>query len=227
MRIAYLFADHGAEAEALRCYGEVIRYTIDPEPNPHVDRTVQMNLMDETPDIDADWVVCHPECTKYSQMPGVDPDDHENQIPRARELAESCGEHYTIENRPNAPLNDPTTLGGRMFGLPIRYERGFETSFRVPQPPRTARLAENAETSPFFYSERSPAWWRSVKGVGDDYPPEHLAKNVVPMPYIHFLGRAFLEATGRAEHVADYSDYSEQNERERREAENHQLPTSH
>lgn len=205
--IAHLFADYGTEAEALSTYGDVHRYTLEPHDSPFCEATVQMDLVAETPDIEADLVVAHPPCTRWSDMPDVDPEDHPDLIPRARELAEEIGEHYVIENKPAAPLETPTVLEGRMFGLPIKYERAFETSFPVPQPPRNARLTESAETSPFFYSERSPAWWASVKGLRGDYPKEHVAKNALPMAYVDHLARAWLAATGRAEGVADYSDY--------------------
>lgn len=221
--IVHAFADHGVEAEALSTYGDVHRYTIDPKPNEYVTETVQMDLMHETPDVDANLAFVHPKCTKWSDMPGVDPGDHEDQIPRARELCQEIADHYVIENKPKAPLQDPLVLEGRMFGLPIRYDRAFETSFPVEQPVRNARLTEDAETSPFFYSERTPEWWKSVKGIRGDYPKEHLAKNALPLVYVDYVVRAWLDATGRAQGVADYSDYDAEMETARRADANRSL----
>lgn len=195
VRIAHLFADHGVEAEALAAFGNVYRYTIDPRPNRFVDKTVQMDLMQDTPAVQFDLAVLHPKCTRWSDMPDVDPDDHENQIPRSRELAKEIAEDYVIENKPRAPLDDPTVLHGRMFGLPLAYERAFETSFTVEQPPRQQTLTEKT-VSPYFFSDRTAEWWRTTKGYVGDYPKQHLAKNALPAAYVHFLGRQWLESRG-------------------------------
>lgn len=219
--IGHLFADCGTESEALSTFGEVHRWTLDPRPNPFVAETTQMDLAEEMPDAELDLAVLHPPCTRWSDMPDVDPDDHPDLIPRAREIGEAIAEHYIIENKPRAPLNDPVLLRGQQFGLPIKYERAFETSFRVPQPPRQQTLG--SETSPFFYSERSPAWWASVKGLRGDYPKEHVAKNALPLAYVDYLMRAWLEATGRAQGVADYSDYDARMDESRARLENHEV----
>jgi len=221
-RIAHLFADAGVEGEALQSMGTVDRYSLDPKPNAVNDRVVQMDLVEECPPDGYDLAVAHPPCTKWSDMPGVDPDDHPDLIPRAREVCQQIAEDYIIENKPRAPLQDPTHLHGQMFGLPIAYKRSFETSFHVPQPPRQTQLG-NAETSPFFYPERTAEWWKAVKGVRGDYSAEHLAKNALPLQYVDYLTRAWLDATGRSKGNSDYSDYDERRETERRAEENHQL----
>jgi len=205
--IAHLFADHGAEAEALSTFGHVFRFSLDPRPNPFDERAYQIDLEETMPAGQYDLAVLHPPCTRWSDMPDVDPDDHPDLIARARDIGEAIAEDYVIENKPAAPLESPTVLEGRMFGLPIKYERAFETSFPVEQPPRNARLTQSAETSPFFYSERTPQWWASVKGLRGDYPKEHVAKNALPLAYVDHIGRSWLAATGESQGVADYSDY--------------------
>jgi hypothetical protein len=195
MKIAHLFADCGVESEVLSRLGDVTRFTIDPQPTPFVDETVAMDLMDETPSGTFDLALFHPRCTDASDMTSIDgdPDDHVNQIPRAREIADAIAADYVIENKPRDDLRDPTVLNGRMFGLPIAYERAFETSFRVKQPPRERALEEKT-VSPYFYSDRSREWWRTVKGYRGDYPKQHLAKNALPRGYVEHVVRSFLEA---------------------------------
>jgi hypothetical protein len=141
-----------------------------------------------------DLGVFHPKCTKWSRMTSIngDPDDHENQIPRARDLADELCHHYIIENQPKAPLDDPVVLNGKMFGLPIHYERAFETSFSVR--PQVRERGFRSECSPYFSADRSKDWWASVKGYSGDYTKGHLAKNCVPAVYIHTLVRHFLKA---------------------------------
>jgi hypothetical protein len=225
-RILHGFADCGVEAEALSVYGDVYRFTLNPRQNPY-SQVAQMDLSDPDAlpfdDDQFDLAVLHPPCTAYSDMPDANKDgDAPKLVPEARKIGERYAEHYVIENKPAAPLKDPVVLDGKMFGLPLKYERAFETSFPVDQPPRQSTLG--TETSPFFYSERSPAWWRAAKGgIRGDYPKEHVAKNSLPLPYVHHLCRAWMAETGVAEGVADYSDYDAQMDERRAREVNHSL----
>lgn len=228
MRILHGFADCGVESEALSAYGEVTRATINPRENDY-STVVRADLSrpGELPFADGefDLAVLHPPCTAYSDMPDANKHgDAPKLVPEAREIGQRVADHYVIENKPAAPLHSPTVLEGRMFGLPIRYERAFETSFDVPQPPRNARLGEPPETSPFFYSERSPEWWRAAKGgIRGDYPKEHIAKNSIPLPFIHHICRAWMDATEVSGGVSDYSDYDAQMDEKRARAANAEI----
>ena len=221
MILGHFFADHGVESEALAGYGDVIRFSIEPNASIHTE-TVQMDLSEQIPDVSIDLGLFHPPCTVWSTMPGANKDgDAPNLIPRAREIARETCEHWIIENKPGAPLENPTVLNGKQFGLPIEYERAFETSFSVPSPPRQQSL--DTETSPFYYSERSLGWWKSVKGVRGNYPKEHVAKNALPLCYVDFLVRAYLDATGDSRTDSDYSEYDSVMETKRRENANRSL----
>jgi len=203
-RIAHLFADHGVEAEVLSAHGEVHRFTIDPRSNEFVTETTAMDLMEGTPEGNFDLALLHPKCTKWADMPSVDPEDHENQIPRARELGRHIAEEFVIENKPRAPLNNPTVLHGRMFGLPLAYERAFEASFDLIQPPQQTHFGEKT-VSPYFMSDRTKGWWKATKGYRGDYPKQYLAKNAVPAAYVRFIVRSWLESrdTRDADEVQD------------------------
>jgi hypothetical protein len=232
-RILHCFADIGVESEALVTYGDVVRVGINArdtnESEPVKADAYQLPFND---DVTFDLGFFHPVCKRWASLTSIsgDPEEHPNQIPRAREIGEQYCDHYVIENKPQAPLNDPVVLGGQMFGLPIAYERGFETTFRVPQPPRQKQLGNQikVETSPFFFSERSKEWWASVKGYrADRYPKEHLAKNALPAPYVHYLCRAWLkvyeEENNEGAQRPDYSDYDEKMDKRRRTAANQSI----
>jgi len=228
MEILHGFADYGGESEALAAYGDVTRATIDPKPNDYSSTiAVDLSRPDEVPFDEGqfDLAVLHPPCTAYSDMPSANVNgDAPELIEEAREIGQRYADHYVVENKPAAPLAAPVVLEGRMFGLPIKYERAFETSFPVPQPPRNARLGESPETSPFYYSERSPEWWRAAKGgIVGDYPKEHIAKNIVPLPFMHHIARAWLDETRVSEGVADYSNYDAEMDKKRAEAANTSL----
>jgi hypothetical protein len=203
-QFAHLFADHGVEAEVLAAHGTVHRFTIDPRPNEVVAETTEIDLMEENPRGRFDFAFLHPKCAKWTDMPDVDPEDHENQIPRAREIGRRIADDYVIENKPRAPLHDPTVLHARMFGLPLAYERAFEASFPILQPPQQQRFGEKT-VSPYFLSDRTTEWWMATKGYRGDYPKQHLAKNALPAAYVRFVVRSWLESrdTRDAEEAQD------------------------
>ncbi|MFC6756762.1 hypothetical protein ACFQER_08790 [Halomicroarcula sp. GCM10025894] len=235
----------GTESEVLTNYGDVVRVGIAPrdtneslpiKADAHLDVPDKDWYFPISDDVTFDLGVFHPVCSKWADTTSIsgDPDAHENMIPSARNLAEEFCDHHVIENVPRAPLNDPVVLNGRMFGLPIEYERAFETSFRVPQPPRHERFwtdsgsDKTAETSSFFFSERSKRWWASAKHYSPKpYPKQHLAKNCIPAPYIHHVCRAWLkvyeEEHGIDEGRVDYSNYDEEMDLKRKRANNRTL----
>lgn len=223
-------------------YGRVIRIGIDPhDTNDSEPIAADAHIKDEEEEKDWDLPISesvtfdlgvfHPVCSKWAFTTSIsgDPEEHTNMIPSARSIAERYCNYYVIENVPQAPLNNPTVLDGPMFGLPIEYKRAFETNFRVPQPPQHNRFwgedgqEDTAETSSFFFTERSRRWWGSVKGVpGRAYPKQHLAKNVIPGAYIHHICRAWLREFEDDADI-DYSDYDERMEKQRRKATNRSL----
>lgn len=243
--LLHCFADRGAESDALDFYGEVVRVGIDPSDenrshpiraDAHVTRSEGEHGFPIRDDVTFDFGLFHPVCTKWAATTSIsgDPEEHVDMIPSARQIARRYCKYYAIENVPRAPLVDPVVLNGRMFGLPVDYERAFETNFHVPQPPRYDRFltrdgtSHNAETSTFFFSERSAAWWGSVKQYDPDlYPKEHLAKNTVPAPYVHYVCRHWLRAYEEDEGLAagrvDYADYDERMQVARQQQVNMQL----
>jgi len=241
--ILHCFADYGTESEVLSDFGNVVRVGIDPkDTNESIPVKADAHIEDKpwefpiNDDITFDLGLFHPVCSRWAATTSIsgDPDDHENMIPSARILAEKYCDHSIIENVPRAPLNDPTVLNGRMFGMPIEYARGFETSFHVPDPPRERRLlttsgsSQKAETSSFFFSERSKEWWAAVKGYSPrPYPKSHIAKNAIPAQYIYYLVRMWLmvyeEEQGISEGRRDYTNYNQEMDTMRKSDENRQL----
>jgi len=108
-----------------------------------------------------------------------------------------------------------------MFGLPIEYERAFETSFPVDQPPHY-RTFNQADGQPFFYTEYSQEWWATAKGYSPNYSAKHLSRNAVPRPALEYLLRAWIQATD-TEDRPDYSEYGKEMNAKRAKERNTQL----
>jgi hypothetical protein len=193
-RIAHLFADTGIEDEVLHTFGEVVRVGIDPEPNPF-STFIQADACDPPLSGGFDLAIAHPKCQRFSKATaggGSDPEDHPNQIPDAREACQRLADHYIVENVPQAPLHDPVTFTGGMFGMGIHYPRAFETSFYIPQPTRTPRF--RPERGPLAEQGKDGhAWvgtnegWRLAKGYSYHWPARGLKRHAVPAPYLRRL----------------------------------------
>jgi len=197
MQILHAFADTGVECEALSAYGDVTRVGIDPQDNPYTKHVIKADATDIAFDTTFDVGLFHPPCQKWT--PGAQMNDtttdHDNLIPDARALAESCCENWIIENVPQAPLQDPITLNGGMFGLPLHYERSFETNYHVAQPRRQTRLTENEtfdkhhETGGWYGDQKL---WKSVKGYSHSWPSNELKRTAIPRAYLNYLVRPLL-----------------------------------
>lgn len=194
MEILHVFADHGAEAVALSEYGNVTRVTINPRENEYSD-VIQADAR-SLPFSDStqfDLGLFHPPCTKWSTMPSADTENAPNFIPLSREIGEQYCDEWIIENKPSAPLEDATRLNGKMFGIPIKYERAFESTFDLTPTPSEQDI--ETEISPYFYSDRTKEWWCAVKNLPTDFPKQHTAKNALPLQYVNFLMRRYFETT--------------------------------
>jgi len=141
-------------------------------------------------------------------------------IPLSRNIATQHCDEWIIENKPRESLDAEVTLTGYMFQLGIEYERAFETSYPVEQPPRQDKLAE---TSPFYYSEWSKGEWASVKGTDKEIASKaHIAKNTIPSAYLEYLLRYYYRAVD-GEERPDYSEYDKEMDKKRSQEANSAL----
>lgn len=209
IQIFHGFADHGVESEALVAYGEVVRVGLDPRDN-NRSQPIKADC-NQLPFEEGhfDLGVFHPECARFSPVTNIsgDAEDHPNQIPLAREIGERYCDHYIIENRPEAAndekgLETPDggsmfTLDGRQFGIPLRFERAFETSFPVHHRPYQQPLQQ--EISPYFSADRSTEYWRALKGYSGPYTKSAVARNAVPRAFVDFIMREYWHHVGETD----------------------------
>jgi hypothetical protein len=198
-RILHAFADTGVECEMLHGYGRVTRLGIDAEDNPYTDELIVADAHDADKHLSGrfDLGLFHPPCQSWTpgaQQHGTT-DDHPDLIPLAREIARDYCDEWIIENVPQAPLSDPVVLNGGMFGLPLHYERAFETSYHVAQPRRQTRLTEH-ET--FDKHHDTGGWhgdmniWKSVKGYSGSWLAKPFKRCAIPRPYLNYILRPLL-----------------------------------
>lgn len=137
MRILDLFCGAGGASMGLHQYAsEAMIVGVDIEPQPRYPFTfVQADAL-TYPLEGFDFIWASPPCqafTAYKRRP-QHVRERPNLIPAIRGRLEAAGVPYAIENVPGAPLRNPATLCGSMFGLDVRRHRLFETSFPVLAP---------------------------------------------------------------------------------------------
>jgi hypothetical protein len=198
MKILHCFADTGVECEALSAYGAVTRVGIDPTDNPFTDELIACDARELSFNRTFDLGVFHPPCQKWavgSYIEGNPEERHDNLLPVARDLGREYCDNWIIENVPQAPLHQPITLNGGMFGLPLHYERAFETSYHVAQPRQQTRLAgpggfKHHHANGGF--QGSKELWKSAKGYSHDWPSRPLKRSAIPRAYLNYLIRPLL-----------------------------------
>ena len=146
-----------------------------------------------------DFVWASPPCqgfTAYKRRP-VHVKPRENLIPAVRSLLR--GAMCVIENVPGAPLEDPFTLCGSMFGLDVRRHRLFEAhGFTVLAP-----VCNHASQEPRFPPATNRTnrrrtvevgVWRiplevQRKSMGIDWMDLEELSEAIPPAYSEFIGR--------------------------------------
>lgn len=166
----------------------------------------------------ASLVWASPPCQSHTAMRTMhNAKKHADIIPATRELLRAYGGLYIIENVEGAPLEDPITLCGTMFGLGVRgaelrRHRKFETNFAVKQPRcnhginrdvigvygghirnrRRRALSKDRGVADFSIEEGKRAMginWMTLMEMSQAIPPA----------YSEFLGRAALRALEKRE----------------------------
>jgi DNA (cytosine-5)-methyltransferase 1 len=90
-----------------------------------------------------DAVHASPPCQRHSKMTGCRPglaSEYPDLIAPTREMLIDSGLPWVIENVPGAPLKDPITLCGTMFGRELYRHRLFESSVDLLEPAHPAHV---------------------------------------------------------------------------------------
>jgi DNA (cytosine-5)-methyltransferase 1 len=78
-----------------------------------------------------DFIWASPPCQRYSSITQVNGtrENHPDLVAPIREILKASGAAWCIENVEGAPVENPITLCGSMFGLEVKRHRLFETSW--------------------------------------------------------------------------------------------------
>lgn len=163
-----------------------------------------------------DLVWASPKCQRYSAATRQTgrPEEYPDQIPSIRSMLRESHIPYIIENVVGAPLMNPVTLCGSMFGLGVIRHRLFETSFPLPPPPahhhsgsivtgEYVTVAGNGGVPAWTMKERerrglprhvpdemSIGRWREAMGI--PWMSRRTLVQAIPPAYSEWIGRAFL-----------------------------------
>ncbi|MGZ9112265.1 MAG: hypothetical protein ACXW3X_14605 [Rhodoplanes sp.] len=158
-----------------------------------------------------DLVWASPPCQAHTQMKTMhNARKHTDLIPATRALLRAAGVPYIIENVVGAPLENPITLCGTMFGLGVdgadlHRHRRFETSFPVTAP-KCAHKPDRATIGVYggHVRNRRRRPGSASRGVADFTPEQGYAamgidwmtlmelSEAIPPAYSEFLGRKYV-----------------------------------
>ena len=192
---------------------DVVGVDIDPQPRYPFTFVHRDALSFDPAHVRANYHAVHasPPCQRYSTATGAtgNPDDWPDLVDHTRQLLETIGLPYVIENVEGAPLRRDVLLCGSMFGARYRRHRVFElggwTMFGAP----TCRHAEQRRGGPTVDitgnaggRNQTPRPGFPIKYYDADHARElmgmpwasgHGCVEAVPPVYTELLGAALLE----------------------------------
>jgi DNA (cytosine-5)-methyltransferase 1 len=148
-----------------------------------------------------DVIHASPPCQAYSKARNLQGNEHPDLVATVRELLRASGKPYVIENVQGAPLINPITLVGSMFGLRTMRPRLFECSFDVPfvlAPPPAAKHAKmgrppkDGEYVHAVGHMSNVPYCRDAMGI--DWMTQSELAQAIPPAYCEFIGKYLMEA---------------------------------
>lgn len=168
----------------------------------------QADVLALTPEFIGGFDAIHasPPCQDYSKSRKINGTEgkHPRLIEPIREMLVASGKPYVIENVVGAPLLDPITLCGTMFGLRVYRHRLFETNFFIWTPPHVAHT-QGTTLAKSAYSRFADGAqmicvagnnYRRVDGARamgiDWYTTRPELSQAIPPAYTQFIGEQLL-----------------------------------
>lgn len=203
-RLLDLFCCAGGAARGYQMAGyHVTGVDIKPQPRYGGDVFIQGDALEYLARhlFDFDAYHASPPCQAYTKCQRIYNRQHPELIEETRRLLVATGKPYVIENVPGAPLIDPVTLVGSMFGLRTMRPRLFESNVPLPfvlAPPPAARHAQmgrpprEGEYVHVVGNFSGADYARQAMGIG--WMSKQELSQAIPPAYTEWIGRHILEA---------------------------------
>jgi DNA (cytosine-5)-methyltransferase 1 len=157
-----------------------------------------------------DVIHASPPCQRYTIGRKIhnSGERHPDLVGPTRDLLNAIGEPWIIENVPGAPLHDPITLCGVMFGLHVFRHRLFESSVMLMAPAHEKHNGTTGATDGYSTLARGSNGYICVAGhnfireegavaMGIDWMrTRHELAQAIPPAYTEYIGRQLLDALG-------------------------------
>lgn len=152
-----------------------------------------------------DAIHASPPCQAYTVLGGREDLSHyPDLVDAVRERLHAAGVPWIIENVPGAPLREPITLCGAMFGLRSYRHRLFESSVQFVAPThrkhavRVNRRGENRRehwnNGGFITITGDVGVYCGPEAMGVDWMRGNELSQAIPPAYTEYLGRQLLAA---------------------------------
>ncbi len=210
MRLLDLFCGAGGASVGYHRAGfNVVGVDIRPQPHYPFD-FVQSDALEYLANHGHEFDVIHasPPCQRYSKLRYVTGRQYPDMISDVRQLLESIGKPYIIENVPGAPLLNPLMLCGTMFGLRVIRHRMFETMPVIWFAPRQcAHIGKASGNNSASKPRKRPTLenyrYITVTGnsyiaadgrtaMGIDWMTMRELSQAIPPAYTHYIGRMMI-----------------------------------
>lgn len=146
-----------------------------------------------------DAIHVSPPCQAFSNAQRIQGRSHPDLVVRLRVRLKASGKPYVIENVVGAPLHQPLTLCGQMFGLDLYRHRIFETSWLMHVPAHAAhdrpqtKMGRPPKPGEILQVVGNFSGVRQAKrAMGIDWMVRDELREAIPPAYTEFIGRQLL-----------------------------------
>ena len=188
----------GASAGLVRAGFDVVGVDIEPQPH-YPFKFIQGDAL-TVPLEGYDFIWASPPCQRYSKAQKIMGKEHPDLVAPTRERLKESGAQWAIENVVGAPLIDPITLCGTMFGLKVYRHRWFECSFPVDEPPHPEHVAplrkmgRKPQPGDFMHIVGNFSGVKQAREAMDiPWMPRDKLREAIPPAYAEYIGRNALE----------------------------------
>lgn len=176
---------------------------VDIEPQPHYPFTfIQGDALAYLMEYGEDFAAfaASPPCQRFTNAQRIQCNQHPDYVSSVRQMMQSFGKPYVIENVPGAPLVDPIVLCGAMFGnLRVYRHRLFESNIRLFRPAHPMHLAKVSKMGrppkpdEFMHVVGNFSGVQAARvAMGIDWMTRDELREAIPPAYTEFVGHQLM-----------------------------------